>query len=286
MRVNPVIVVMAVVGAAGLNWAGIAGTATGVLHVNDREIALRHAYAVAEVPELAFPGQPKDAYDLIISDRALTESEQGCRTLLMRNAGRGDVHGLILTITPGTQDTSHGAILYGRNPAFFSVTGTNDQYKIEAKTLTASHVSGRVWTPRDVLLDLPGSPAVNIRYDVTVDAEVVRPGPVTATLTGDAARKSPQMRAVAAFLAAMGSGDAATLSSSCANGQGELFTGADGRQFMAAVKQGVCDPAKIRAVKVIVRGGVAIVTGKAPEPVGDVAMKCVWQAGGWRVSLN
>jgi hypothetical protein len=286
MRVNPVIVVMAVVGAAGLNRAGIAGTATGVLHVNDREIALRHAYAVAEVPELAFPGQPKDAYDLIISDRALTDAERGCRTLLMRNVGRGDVHGVILTITPGKQDTSHGAILYGRNPAFFSVTGTNDQYKIEAKTLTAGHVSGRVWTPKDVLLDLPGSPAVNIRYDATVDADVVRPGAVTATLTGEAAMKSPQMRAVAAFFGAMRSGDAAALSSACAIGQGELFTGPDGRQFLAGVKQGVPDLAKVRALKVIVRGGLAVVTGKAPEPVGEVAMKCVLQGGRWRVSLN
>lgn len=259
--------------------------AQGALTINGKDIPLKHAYAVAELPELAMPDSGKDGYDLIVTDRPLTAAELDCRTLLQYRARKGNVAGIILAVDPSKRASERGTLLYQDKQVFFSILGASDEYKFNARTCTRDAVAGRAWMPNEKDMAVTGGP-LQVRYDVTVDATVRRPPPVSATLTGAAASKSPQAAAVVAFCRAARAGSIAGIRQLGVPEQLEMLEGPDGKQFLAMMRQAMPNPASIKVPRITVRGNLSVVHAKAPAPLGETTIKCYLRDGKWRVSLN
>jgi hypothetical protein len=259
--------------------------AQGALTINGKEIPLKFANAVGEVPELTMPDNGKDGYDLIVTDRQLTAAELDCRTLLQLHARKGNVNGIILAFNPVKKASHGGSLLFQDKQMFFSLMGDSGEHKFDAKSLTADSIAGRAWMPQEKDMSPTGTP-LKMRYDVTVDATVRRPPPVTAALTGPAAAKSAQAGALLAFCRAARAGNVAGIKRVAVPEQMELIEGPEGKQFLAMMRQAMPDPARLKISKVVARGSLSVIHATAPAPLGDATMKCYMRDGKWRVSLN
>ncbi len=60
----------------------------------------------------------------------------------------------------------------------------------------------------------------------------------------------------------------------------------EGKDLLNAVRQSLPDPANLKVTRVMIRGNMAVLQGKAPEPVGQVTMKCLKEGSAWKISLN
>ncbi len=270
-------------GAAALRNAG---TANGWLKVNGKEIPLKYAYGVADAPEFAMPALGMDGFDLLVTDKPLSEADLECRTLVMLRVKKGDLHGIILAFNPANKGPHNGNLLYGKQSPFFSILPESEEHRFEPGSLSREGIKGKVLMPKEQDVTLPGADPLKFQYEAAVEASVRRPGPVTATLTGKAAQESPQARALVAFCKAGRDGSMTGLQAAGVKEQVAALQSADGKDLLNAVRQSLPDPAKLKVTKVMIRGNMAVLQGSAPEPVGQLTMKCLREGSAWKISLN
>jgi hypothetical protein len=262
------------------------GTAEGFLKVNGTQFSLKHAYAVADAPELAMPSMGKDGFDLFVTDKPLTDAELECRTIIMLRVRKGDLHGIVLSFNPAKKGPHNGQLWSGKQSQFFSILGEGGDHKFEGKSLTGNAIAGRVWTPKEQEGVTRGPEPLKFQYDATVQAKVRRPGPITATLTGKAAQMSPEAKALMAFCKAVRAGSRPGLQASGVKSQIDALSEPDRKELFKAMQQEMPDPAKLKVTKVVERGGMAVLQAKGPESVGQMSMKCLKEGGAWKISLN
>jgi hypothetical protein len=275
-----------IVGIASGSQKAADGTADGFLKVSGTQFSLKHAYAVAEAPELAMPSMGKEGFDLFVTDKALTDAELECRTLVMLRVHKGELHGIVLSFNPAKKEPHNGQMWSGKQSQFFSILGNSEDHKFEGKTLTGNAIAGRVWTPKEQEGVALGPDSMKFQYDATVQAKVRRPGPITATLTGKAAQASPQAKALMAFCKAVRAGNTVGLQATGVKAQMAALSSSEGKELLKAMQQGMPDPAKLKVTKVMERGSMAVLQAKGPEPVGQVTMKCLKENGTWKIALN
>lgn len=264
------------------------------MKVGEKEVSLRYAYAIEEAPELRFPDAPKGEFDLILVDNPVNQAELDCRSLLIHRVRKGELHGILLVFDPAKKCAHRGNLLYEKQSLFFSILelGPNDnelrekgQEHLFEGSLTPERIAGKVWMPKEYQSEIAGPEPTRFRYEATVETPIRRPGPITATLTGKAARQSPQAKALFAFCKAVRAGSVAGMQASGVTAQMAVLTGPDGKEILQAIRQGAPDPAKLTVSKVIVHGNMAILQGRAGKD-GNMTMKCLREGRLWKISMN
>lgn len=186
----------------------------GKLIVEDKTISLTHAYAFKHDNAEGLRDNAKEV-TIILADREippLAVENYFARHELVQ---KGKLLGISLEVDPAKKEAFKGNLLYPpkrENISLHSFTIFNrEEHGFTDLKVEKGWISGtvRMTEPDEIHGFEPDDYPKSYRYEATFRARILTPPPVTATLTGEKARNSPQAKTVIAFQTAGKKGDMA-----------------------------------------------------------------------------
>jgi hypothetical protein len=234
----------------------------GWIEVKAERHPLTHVFAVMEADKLEEGNKQNVA--LLLSDKAVPDpmrvSGDTWAFWAAEQARAGALKGIIILIDPETKVWTRGQWLSSQGMMFYTHTSTEPEGRIlrfEPAEPAAGEIAGKVWM-KETMGGLGEGPW---RVEAEFRTPVIPMPKVTATITGAEALKSPQYKAVVAFLTACKKKDLEAI---------RMSMDADSQVMLAeAVKQqgqktalemfaGMAEESlKLKTVQVTVRGSVA-----------------------------
>ena len=268
------------------------GTAKGTLTVGTRTFALTRAYAQMEDDaEGPMPDGRKRNLVVLLADTEVSPDDAADFFRCALLAREGKLHGVMLQIDPDTKQMYLVQIMYvegekSGSPPNISLIGKGLNHRLTGLSLGTEAISAVAEMQKpDTWTDFAeDAPKRSYQYRAAFNAPIRQPLPVTATLTGQAAKDSPQVTAAAALFAAARAADMeAVRRLSTPNPQMEAaYKEAGPEKFKEMAKEMTPDPAQFKkdVRKVIVRAD-----RKTTILFGDGnAMRLVREGDGWKVT--
>jgi hypothetical protein len=165
-----------------------AGKADGSYTVGGKTTKLVYAYAMAKK---GFFDETKEDVMVILSDVALQPSALADQFERMRMAAEGKLHALELTVNPEKQVTS-GTLLHEAFAKYQGSVSVAGMHQFDSKTFDGKTIAGKLSTSRPSDFQ-----KIAFQYSATFEAPIYRKPP--PTMSGAAAKDSPQAKAVLAF---------------------------------------------------------------------------------------
>jgi hypothetical protein len=253
-----------------------AGKADGTFTVGSKTTKLTYAYAMAQK---GFFDEKKEDILVILSDVALSQAALADQFERMHMARDGKLHGLELTINGDKQVTS-GTLLHEAFAEFQGSVSATGMHQFDATTFDGKNAAGKLSTSRP-------SDFRNIafKYSATFEAPIYRKPP--PSMTGAAAKDSPQAKVVLAFYKAARAGDVAAIKKTVTPDTAKNFDGPQAKEAMEFLKVSSPDPAVAEIESVDVKGDkaevVVVVRSKDGKETSKVNVERV--GGQWKMSL-
>jgi len=253
-----------------------AGKADGSYTVGDKTTNLTYAYAMAKK---GFFDETKEDVTVILSDVALSPSALADQFERMHMAADGKLHALELTVNSEKQVTS-GTLLHEAFAKYQGSVSVAGMHQFDAKTFDGKTIAGRLSTSRPSDFQ-----KIAFRYSATFEAPIYRKPP--PTMSGAAAKDSPQAKAVLAFYKAARSGDMAAVKKTMTAESAKVFDGPQAKEALDFLKASSPEPARAEIESVDVKGDKAdvIVVVRSKDGKETSTMNVALVGGQWKVSL-
>jgi len=263
------------VGIAVAPRAAADGKAGGTLTVNGRSTEMKYAYASAGP---GFFDKTKEDVTVIVSDVPLDGKalEDEFERIHMADAGR--LHAFEITLDADGKPISTSFRHNGFTKA--SPSGLSSEDVFEKKTFDGKTVEGRYRSAKPH--EFFGN---TYSFDVSFRADIGRkakPVPPTASETA-AARKSPQAKVYADFLAAVQKEDLGAMKKLMSKEQAKHLDDPDAKKMVKMVK--MMSATDIKVLKLAEKGDTAelTVSGKQDGNVQNGVVHMVREGGAWKV---
>lgn len=278
----------------------VPGTATGQLVVGEQTFPLAYSYVLAEDDvENNRSNGPQKSISILLTDVPVAGKDRHDYFKLAVAAREKQLHAVQLKYDPKTKSLYNVTVFAIRpgakeQPQNISLSGAGASYPLESFTIAGGIASGsaRMAKPGEILSFEAAdekAPPRTYTYSATFRATVENPPPVTAILTGSAAKASPQVALATRFFAASHAGNIAEVRKmTLVNPEFETMIQAQGvkkvKEMLKMFSPAPAEFAKI-AKKVIVRGDRAVViAGNTKAETGELRLKVVLVNGKWVVS--
>jgi hypothetical protein len=226
-----------------------------------------------------FFDEKKEDVLVILSDVALSQAALDDEFERMHMARDGKLHGLELTINSDKQVTS-GTLLHEAFTEFQGSVSATGMHHFDAKTFDGKSIAGKLSTSGKN--DFRN---ITFEYQATFQAPIYRKPP--PSMTGVAAKDSPQAKAVLAFYKAARAGDVAAIKKSVTAEAAKNFDGPQAKEAMEFLKLSSPDPAVAEIESVDVKGDkaevVVVVRSKDGKETSTVNVEKF--GGQWKVAL-
>jgi hypothetical protein len=251
------------------------GKAGGTITVNGKTTKLSYAYARAVKGSF---DKTKEDVEIILSDVALDGKALEDEFERMHMADAGKLHAFEITLseegTPISTSFRDNNFKQG-SPSGLSSEDVFTKKVFDGTTVDASYKSSK---PHEFFGD-------TYSFDVTFRADVTRaakPVPPTAAETA-AARKSPEAKVYAEFLAAVQKEDLGALRKLFTKEQAKHLDEPDAKKMVGFVK--MMSATDIQVVKLVEKGDTAdlIVTGKQDGSAANGVVHMAKEGGAWKV---
>lgn len=253
-----------------------AGTADGTYTVGGKTTKLTYAYAMAKK---GFFDETKEDVLVILSDVALSQAALDDQFERMHMARDGKLHGLELTVNSDKQVTS-GTLLHEAFVKFQGSVSATGMHQFDAKTFDGKTAAGKLSTSRPSDFQ-----DIAFQYQATFEAPIYRKPP--PSMTGAAAKDSPQAKAVFAFYKAARAGDLAGVKKAITPDGAKHFDAPEAKEAMEFLKMSSPDPAAAEIESVDVKGDKAevVVVVRSKDGKETSTMNVIKVGGQWKVSL-
>lgn len=263
----------------------------GWIEVKAERHPLTHVFAVMEADKLEEGN--KENVALLLSDKPLPESMRvsgdSWAFWAAEQARAGALKGIIILINPETNVWTRGQFLSSQGMMFYTHTSTEPEGRIlrfEPAAAPNGQIAGKV-SMKEPMGGLGEGPW---RVEAEFNAPVIPMPKVTAAISGAAALKSPQYKAVAEFLTACKKKDLEAIRMSMdADSQVMLAEAVKQQGQKAALEMfaGMAEESlKLKTVEVTVRGNVAEVklSDNKPGERNEHALKVGLANGVWKLT--
>jgi hypothetical protein len=280
--------------APGLAAAEPDGKVEGWLEAKGERIPLTHIFAAMENDVLE-RGDNENMV-ILVSDKPLPpELRKAAKDYTLwagEQARAGEMQGVVIVIDPETNVWSRGHRLSkAHGLTFYSHTSTSPEGRLlhfERAEAGKTEIAGKV-SMREPMRGIDESDGP-WQIEAEFRTPVVQQDPITAKLTGAEALKSPQYKAVMAFLQASKRKDVEQIKKTMDSNSQATFAQmiaelgrADALKMMAEM---AAESLKMKDAEVVVRGSTAEVklkrTGKNSRE--EVAMKVALDGGTWKMT--
>ena len=253
-----------------------AGKADGSYTVGGKTTKLIYAYAMAQK---GFFDEKKEDVMVILSDVALAPSALADQFERMHMAADGKLHALELTVNSEKQVTS-GTLLHEAFAKYQGSVSVAGMHAFDAKTFDGKTIAGKLSTSRPSDFQ-----KIAFQYSATFEAPIYRKPP--PTMSGAAAKDSPQAKAVLAFYKAARSGDAAAIKKTMTAESAKVLDGPQAKEALDLLKASSPEPAKAEIESVDVKGDKAevIVVVRSKDGKETSTMNVERVAGQWKVAM-
>jgi len=248
------------------------GRIQGFFQVNEQAVVLTQAYAHLHDNAEGLLGRPQELRILLVDREVPQEALAGISLLAVEQMAKdGGVQGLLLKLDPNDQKRLEVTPLYspaepGQTLMTRTISAIGQKPPIKLK-ISRQRVSGAVEYFEARQSETGGMP--RLAYSLRFSAPLFHEMPVTARLTGQAAKNSPQMRVLLEKVRALEKGDFKSvqrLSTERANRRNRAFLAQTGPEAESLAKQAAAEMKEStkRLQRVVVRGdrAVAIFAGK------------------------
>ena len=253
-----------------------AGKAEGTFTVNGKTSKIAYAYAMAQK---GFFDDKKEDVLVVLSDVPLTPAALDDQFERMKMAREGKLHSVEIRINSDKQPIS-GMMCHEAFTEFQGSVSASGMHQFDAKTFDGKTVAGKLATSRPS--DFQKIP---FAYAVTFEAALWRKPP--PSLSGAAAKDSPEGKAVLAFYKAVKAGDLAAVRKAMTAESGKQLEGPQGKEALEFLKAIVPDPAVAGIESVDRKGNKAlvevVVKSKDGSETSKVSLELV--SGQWKVAL-
>jgi hypothetical protein len=253
-----------------------AGTADGTYTVGAKTTKLTYAYAIAKK---GFFDEKKEDILVILSDVPLSQAALDDPFERMHMARDGKLHGLELTVNSDKLVTS-GTLLHEAFVKFQGSVSATGMHQFDAKTFDGKTAAGKLSTSRPSDFQ-----DIAFQYQATFEAPIYRKPP--PTLTGAAAKDSPQAKAVFALYKAALSGDVAAVRKALTAESAKVLDGPQAKEAMGFLKATSPDPATAEIESVDIKGDKAevVVVVRSKDGKETSTMNVEKVGGQWKVAL-
>ncbi|MBC8136387.1 MAG: hypothetical protein H8F28_10920 [Fibrella sp.] len=276
------------------------GTANGQLVVGDQTFPLVYSYVLAvDDVENERSNGPQKSISILLTDVPVTKEGRHDYFSLASAAREKQLHAVQLKYDPKTRSLYNVTVFAIRpgakeTPQNISLSGSGISYKLEPFSVVGGIASGTalMTEPGEITtfdMDSPDAPPRPYTYTVTFRATVENPAPMTALLTGKAAKDSPQVALATRFFGAAYAGNIAEIRRlSMPEPRMEKMIKEEGvvkvKQMLKLFAPSPAEFAKMTK-KVIVRGDSAtIIAGDTKAKTGELRIKAIRTNGKWVVS--
>ena len=251
------------------------GKAEGTITVNGKTTRLSYAYARAVK---GFFDKTKEDVEVVLSDVPLEGKAREDQFERMHMAEAGKLHAFEITIDAEGKPISTAFRDNGFRKA--SPSGLSSEDVFTKKVFDGKTVEGRYKSAKEK--EFFGE---TYSFDVTFRADITRaarPVPPTAAET-DAARKSPQAKVYAEFLAAVQKEDLGALRKLFTKEQAKNLDNPDAKKMVGLVK--MMSATDIQVLKLVEKGDTADLTvgGKQDGNAANGVVHMVKEGGAWKV---
>ncbi len=268
------------------------GSASGWLEVKGQRTLLKSAFAA--MAEDVTEGKGKEKIEVLLSDKPvppeLRKATDAWSFWAGELASKGELHGIILYITPDTKVWSRGQMLSNLGLTFYwqSATPPEANDLVFAPAAAGSgEIAGKVSMKQAMsgLAEGGGPWRVEAEFRTAV---IARPT-VSATLTGAAAKSSEPYRAVQAYVQACLKKDLEAIKRAMnSNAQSILaqFLASRSKSDLLKMLAGeAAETLKMKLTKVTVRGDTAEVefSEGAGDSTSQQTMRVVLENGAWKI---
>jgi len=253
-----------------------AGKADGSYTVGGKTTKLSYAYAMAQK---GFFDEKKEDVMVILSDVALSPTALADQFERMKMAADGKLHALELTVNSEKQVTS-GTLLHEAFSKYQGSVSVAGMHQFDATTFDGKTIAGKLSTSRPSDFQ-----KIAFQYAATFEAPIYRKPP--PTMSGAAAKDSPQAKAVLAFYKAARSGDLAAVKKAMTPESAKTLDGPQAKEAMEFLKASSPEPAKAEIESVDVKGDKAeiVVVVRSKDGKETSTMNVEKVAGQWKVAL-
>lgn len=270
-----------------------ADSASGTLQIAKNRFTVKNAFAVMEPDVLA--GGDKERLTVMLSDIALPgelhKATNAWRLWVSEQAVAGAIHGLIVTIDPGTGVWDGGHVITSQGFMFYSETIIGNEprnLRFEVSGSIGASVAGKLSMkePMAGMSDEDGPWSISAEFH----CPVVRRPAVTSALTGAAALDSAPYKATLAFLAACRKKDVSAIRDAVdpqsRTSMMKMFTGDGKEDALNMFAQMAEQTATYKLTKVTIRGDSAEVefADSKPDSGSSQTLHLVLGAGDWKIA--
>jgi len=267
------------------------GSASGWLEVKGQRMPLKYAFAA--MAEDVLEGEGKEKIEVLLSDKPVPaefcKATDAWSFWAGDQAHRGEMHGIILYITPETKVWNRGQRLTKDGLMFYSQSVTSPELSdlvFAPAPAGAGEVAGKVSMKK--LMSGIGEDDGPWRVEAEFRTAVIPRPAITGTLTGAAARNSEPYKAVQAYFQACLKKELGAIKRAMNSNAQSMF-----EQFLASQNQNellemfaaeAAEGLKLKLTKVVVRGDTAEVefTGEG-DSSGTQTMRVVRENGAWKI---
>lgn len=278
----------------------VPGTATGQLVVGDQTFPLVHSYvfAVDDVESDRSSG-PQKYLSILFTDVPVPEKGRHDYFKISTAAREKQLHAVQLSYDPKTKELFNVTVFAIRPgakemPQNISLSGAGASYPLENFSIAGGIASGTasMAKPGEIMSFDEGSekaPPRTYTYTVTFRAKIENPPPVTAVLTGKAAKTSPQVVLATRFFAACYNGNFAEIRrlATPEPDMEKMLKEQGAAKVKEMLKMFSPSPAEFAKMtkKVVVRGDSAtVIAGDTKSKSGELRIKAIRTNGKWVIS--
>jgi hypothetical protein len=247
---------------AGLAMAQSSGdSASGTLQVAKARFTLQHVFAVME--DDPFSNGEKEILTVLLSDVPVPADKRKAsnewRIWVGESATTGAIHGLILSIDPARKVWDGGHVLTRSGFMFFTEQVSGDATRnlhFELSGAIGERVAGKVSMkePMTGMSDEDGPWRVEAQFS----SAIVRRPAVSAQITGEAARTSPQYKAARAYFEACRKKDVEAIRAAVEPGSRDamtqMFSGPNKEDALNMFAQMAAEALSFKLERITVRG--------------------------------
>ena len=271
--------------------AAAEGSASGWIEVKGQRVALKYAFAAMSEDVLE---RGKEKIEVLLSDKpvpmALRKGTDAWSSWAGDEAQKGELHGIILYLNPGTKVWNRGQRLSRNGMEFYSQSVSSPELHdlvFAPASAGSGEIAGKVSMKKPMQgVDESGGPW---RVEAEFRTPVLARPAVTASFTGVAARESAPYKAAQAHLLACQKRDLEAIRKSMSPSSQQMLAKFEAAQGKNAVLDMFTEEAagtlKLKLTRVTVRGDTAEVefSGGAKESGSEQVLRLMLDNGVWKI---
>lgn len=255
---------------------------TGTMQLDNETVTLTHVYARQSVPS---PSDTRPGHVIILmTDRPAPPEIRASRQAYYAAAREGRIRGALLVLEPDPR-----FVLFAPNGSYTdtAVPDVFDRIALSNLQRSATTVSGQLRTSEPGNLDFgePGSPAT-YRIDARFSAAITPAPQPQQTLSGDAARNTPQAAAAAESLRVIHNGTVADILAVLHSGyeMRAMLEGERSQEILQLARQMLPQPDRFLQTiqRMVVYDDLTIIT--ADDGEGDVTVSLRRDGDSWKLA--